>query len=175
MTRHRETSALTGRRLKTTLAILCLALSDCATGYQPNGFGGGFSETRVAPDTFWITYRGNARTSNERIRDLILLRGADLTLQNGYTHFAVTAASARRDVRTVTLPGESYTVGGGSVDAFGNVNYRSSTVYDPPTRITRSRPRVNMTIRCFKGQPQGVKAYDAAFIKGSLGPQYLRP
>jgi len=62
------------------LLILPLIIVGCATGYHQNGFTGGFSETRLAPDVFRITFRGNGYTSAERAQDFALLHASELVL-----------------------------------------------------------------------------------------------
>jgi hypothetical protein len=85
-------------KLKQTFASmilpLALALGGCATAYQPTGLEGGYEETQLAPDVYRVSFRGNAVTEPERAQDFALLRAAELTLQNGYTHFAVSSEQA---------------------------------------------------------------------------------
>lgn len=77
-----------------------LAVSGCATThslvvgspYQPYNrwnIAGGYSETRLAPDIVRVVFHGNSSTSEERAKDLALLRAADLSLQSGFPFFVV--------------------------------------------------------------------------------------
>ncbi|GIX25986.1 MAG: hypothetical protein KatS3mg122_3217 [Caldimonas sp.] len=74
-----------------TIAAISLAifLGGCATTYQPEGFSGGFSETQLDTNVFRVSFRGNGYTRAERAEELALLRSAELTLKNGFTHFVV--------------------------------------------------------------------------------------
>src|SRR5579862_5939734 len=71
------------------LSLVALFLLGCATSYTPSTGGNGFSETQVAPDTFRVIFRGNEFTSGERTQDFALLRASELTLQHGFSQFAV--------------------------------------------------------------------------------------
>jgi len=46
-----------------------IAAVGCATPYQQSGYRGGFTETRLAPDIFAISFAGNSFTSPERVSD----------------------------------------------------------------------------------------------------------
>jgi hypothetical protein len=67
----------------------------CATPYQQSGYRGGFTETRLAPDIFAISFAGNSFTSPERVSDFALLRAAELTLNNGYNRFTLLNVARR--------------------------------------------------------------------------------
>jgi len=74
------------------LAVAVVALSGCVTPtpYQPappRGFG--YSEERLDQNKFRVSFRGNAQTSRETVEDYLLYRAAELTLNNGFTHFIV--------------------------------------------------------------------------------------
>lgn len=68
--------------------ILLLALTvACASPYQPKGFRGGYSEIRLASDMYEVTFKGNGYTSPEVVHQYLLRRAAELTRQNGFTHY----------------------------------------------------------------------------------------
>ena len=74
------------------LVVVVVVLSGCvtATPYQPappRGFG--YSEERLDQNKFRVSFRGNAQTPRETVEDYLLYRAAELTLQNGFTHFIV--------------------------------------------------------------------------------------
>jgi hypothetical protein len=73
-------------------AALIVFLTACvgATPYQPappRGFG--YSEERLDQNKFRVTFRGNAQTPRETVEDYLLYRAAELTLQNGFSHFLI--------------------------------------------------------------------------------------
>lgn len=85
------------RRSLIVLAVAVLAggLAACATPtpYQPNVRGqatsGGFSEVRLEPNRFRVTFTGNSLTDRETVEGYLLFRAAELTVQNGYDWFSV--------------------------------------------------------------------------------------
>lgn len=72
-----------------------IAAVGCATPYQQSGYRGGFTETRLAPDIFAISFAGNSFTSPERVSDFALLRTAELTLNKGDNRFTLLNAARR--------------------------------------------------------------------------------
>ena len=75
------------RRLTTTIA-LCAALGACATAptvYGPatRAQGVGFSEMRIEPGRYRVTFRGGPGAPIAQVSDYALLRAADLTLADG--------------------------------------------------------------------------------------------
>ena len=69
-----------------------LSLSACVTPtpYQPAHRGlGGYSETRIEPDRWRVTFTGNTVTSRDTVEGYLLYRAAELTLQNGGDWFAM--------------------------------------------------------------------------------------
>lgn len=152
--------------------FLVAALAGCASTYKPEGFGGGFSETQLDTNVFRVSFRGNGFTSPERAEELTLLRSAELTLKNGFTHFAVINSQSREQHGAYTTPTQSYTTV--NATAFGNSAYgtANTTTYGGSTLII-SKPSTTNTIMCFKERPnvQGL-IYDAQFLCQSLGTKY---
>lgn len=149
------------------------ALYGCATRYQADGFTGGFSETQLDRNVFRVSFEGNGFTKVERAQDFALLRSAELTLKNGYTHFAIMDANASRDyVGSVAMPSQSYTTG--SAWTTGGRTFGSAqTTTTPGPVINVSRPMVTNTIMLFNGRPDiPATIYDAKFVCGSLGKKY---
>jgi hypothetical protein len=93
---------------------LAAGLAACATPtpYQPNIPGqatsGGFSEVRIEPDRWRVTFAGNSLTSRETVEAYLLYRSAELTLQNGYDWFAIVDRHTNRDARTYVEPDPLY-------------------------------------------------------------------
>jgi hypothetical protein len=85
------------KRHLTALALIAvLGASACATNgptftpYQaavPGKFG--FSDQRIEATRYRITFEGNSRTTRQRVEDSLLLRAANVTLENGYDWFQV--------------------------------------------------------------------------------------
>ena len=81
-------------------------LSACATAtpYQPNIPGqatsGGYSEQRIEPNRFRVTFSGNSLTSRETVEGYLLFRAAELTVQQGFDWFSIADRNVERDRRT---------------------------------------------------------------------------
>ncbi len=92
------------------LVALSLTLSACstATPYQPKTAGqaifGGYSETRLAPDRYRVTFSGNDLTSRDTVEGYLLYRSAELTLADGYQGFSIVERNVERSVETHLEP-----------------------------------------------------------------------
>jgi hypothetical protein len=159
--------------MQTIAAIFILILlGGCATAYQPEGLSGGFSETQLDTNVFRVSFRGNGYTRAERAEDLALLRSAELTLKNGFTHFVVIDGRSREQLGTFTTPTQSDTTA--NATAYGNSAYGTArtTTYGGQTFLI-SKPSTTNTIMCFNGKPdlQAI-VYDAKFVCNSLGQKH---
>ena len=155
----------------TALSVL-LVLAGCATNYQAQSFSGGFSETQLDKNVFKVTFKGNGYTQSERAEDFALLRSAELTLKNGFSHFAIVDGRQSADYGVMTTPTQSYTTG--SVTAYGNTAYGSArTTTTGGQSFIIKKPSSTNTIVCFSGKPEnGMFVYDAQFIYDSLSTKY---
>jgi hypothetical protein len=159
--------------VKNTVVLAAIALlAGCATSYQSKGLSGGFSETQLDKNVFRVTFKGNGHTQSERAEDFVLLRSAELTLKNGFTHFAIIDARQSSDYGAVTTPTQSYTTG--SVTAYGNTAIGSAhTTTSGGQTLIIKKPSATNTIVCFNGKPDnGTFVYDAQFIYKSLTEKY---
>jgi hypothetical protein len=148
--------------------LVALALGGCAltsaTGYEPAGSDGGYSELQLGPDLFRIAFQGNPYTSQERVADLALLRAADLALAHGASYFVV--LQQLRESRSfptspfVPFPYTSYGYGYG--------------YWGPPnTGIVVRDHRAELAIRLLREQPQSsVSAYSATLLREELSRRY---
>jgi hypothetical protein len=97
-----------------TAIVLAAGLAACetATPYQPyvpgQATSGGYSETRIEPDRWRVTFAGNSMTKRETVEGYLLFRAAELTLQNGYDWFAIVDRHTERDARTYVEPDPLY-------------------------------------------------------------------
>ena len=82
-----------------------LVLAGCATTNAPYhparpGVHGseGYSETRLTPDRYRVTFAGDAFTSRDTVEGYLLFRSAELTLQQGYDWFRVAERASEREI-----------------------------------------------------------------------------
>jgi hypothetical protein len=60
----------------------------------------------TAPDEAVVTFSGNGYSSPDRVREMALLRSAEVTLQHGCRYFVVTnSADVSRVIEDVVRPG----------------------------------------------------------------------
>ena len=93
------------RRISVALtALLLVAGCATATPYQPldpqSRFSGGYSDQRIEPDRFRVTFRGNSLTSRETVETYLLYRAAELTLAQVYDWFSMADRNTERHSRT---------------------------------------------------------------------------
>ncbi len=144
------------------LLSLVTILTSCATAYQREGSTGGYTETQLDENVFKVSFKGNGFTARDKAADFVLLRSAEVTLENGYNYFIIIDAKEFSKNSTYTEPTTTY----GTATAYGNTAYGTSTSYGGPT-YNISKPRASNTIILFKEKPQQF-SYNAKFIKKSL-------
>lgn len=92
----------------TALTASTLILSGCATEtrYHPatgHGFNRtGYSERRIEPNHFLISFAGNSDTSRDTVERYLFFRAAELTVQNGYDYFVTVDRNTDRQSQTYT-------------------------------------------------------------------------
>ena len=159
--------------MRTITAIyFVFLLAGCATTYQPKSFSGGFNETQLDTNVFRVSFHGNGYTRAERAEELALLRSAELTLKNGFTHFTIIDGRSREQLGSYTTPTQSYTTA--TTTAYGNTAYGTArtTSYGGQTFLI-SKPSTTNTIMCFNGKPDiQALVYNAQFVCNSLGKKY---
>jgi hypothetical protein len=77
------------RLVRTGLVAVLIALAGCATAYQPEKVTGGYTDFRLADNTYRIRFKGNNYTSRDKVELFLLYRCAELTEQLGYDHFVL--------------------------------------------------------------------------------------
>lgn len=156
---------------------LAISLSGCATPYgsSSGNFLGGFSETQLGENMFKVVFKGNAMIGADTVANYTLLRSAELTLLNGFTHFIVIDKADLSEKGTYTTPTTSSTTGSASI--VGNTLLGSSTTqYYGGQTYTYKKPGASNTIVCFKGKPQvDGFVYSAEFLVKSLRARYRLP
>ena len=120
-----------------------LFVTGCATSYQSSGPTGGYGDTQLAPDAFRVVFSGNAYSTDEQAQDYALLRASQVTIQHGFTCFAITS--------------EKYAM-------------HSDPAHH--TIVLFYQPKEELAIRCYKTRPDAPFTYDAAFLQQSMKKKY---
>ena len=151
-------------------ALAALALSACATAptvYQPapGPKGVGYSEYRIEPGRFRITFQGGPGASPQRVMDLALIRAADLALAEGYDWFRVSDRFVQG--RPDRGPRIGLGVGGANFGGSTSVGLGLGTSFS-----LGGGPAVTATIEAHMGRgerPAGGDIYDARSLRENLG------
>lgn len=131
-------------RLQTAFVLVFVfLLPGCGPALQPDNYADRIAVRELGDDRFAIDYRGADR--GERAIDLVLLRSAEVALQNGFNYFIV-------------------------IDAEGTDDGQQFNLYEDETYRLAS-PGLRNTIVCFQKQPSAF-AYVALFVKASLRNRY---
>lgn len=180
------------------VATLAVALTACttATPYQPNLKGnavsGGYSEIRVEPNRFRVTFAGNSLTSRETVEGALLYRAAELTLAQGYDWFALVDRQTDHKTRTYV---DSYGGWGGYGYGYpgwspywryhgAGYGWRTWDPYwggpfwgDSYDVRTIDRYEATAEIQMNRGAKPASdpKAFDARAVVENLGPMMVRP
>jgi len=95
--------------LVVTLAGGGLAACETATPYQPlspkNAQSGGFTQTKIEPGRWRVTFQGNSLTSRGTVENYLLYSAAELTLSQGFDWFETADRSTDKQTDTYALPG----------------------------------------------------------------------
>jgi hypothetical protein len=143
-----------------TLTQVALVSLVCAFAFlsgcgSPYGSLGGFSETKIAPANYRVSFSPYGYTPWDLAYQAGLLRCAMLTMQNGYRYFGVLGIENYGSGNSFSLPGKSANAGG---------FYNANTAYNPPQSFSIIWPQPVLTIRMLKDQIPGI-TLDAEIIR----------
>lgn len=78
--------------------LLTLIVTGCATGYGPKGLLGGYENKQIGDHLYEVKFHGNQHTPKEKTLNFLLYRCAELTLEEGFTHFIILENQSYADV-----------------------------------------------------------------------------
>lgn len=153
--------------------IAALTLSACATGptvYQPatGPQAVGYSNYRIEPGRYRITFRGGPGAPAEQVVDYALLHAADLAIADGYDWFRVTDRMTRQ-VAGDSGPRVSVGTGGGSFGRHSSFGLGVGTSFN-----LGGGPSLAHFIEVLMGKgakPAAPDAYDARDVRREIGPR----
>lgn len=186
---------------KPLIAVLALALagslSACvtATPYQAGAARpattGGYSEIKLEPNRFRVTFSGNSITSRETVETYLLFRAAEITLAQGFDTFTIAERHTDRSARTIVESDPFYRgwpdygywrphwrYAGAAWDPFFNDPFWSPGAWRSRDEVrTLERFEAAAEILMTKGPKvqDDPAAFDAHAVVENLGPRVQRP
>lgn len=101
----------------------------------------------------------------------MLLRAAELAIENGFTHYRIVNGSVRGQTQVYTTPGTIDTTANASV--YGNSAFGTSfTTYNPPQQHTSTTQHGAMIVQMLSEAAPG--ALDAKLIYDQLYPKLTK-
>ena len=141
--------------IRTKLILICLMatfLTGCATKYQAWSKYQGYKETKAEDDRIIVSFTANMHTDVQTVKDYLLYRCAELTLENEFDYFII---FEQQD----DTPRDYMTSSG--------VGYESGQMNSAPT--------YSYVIKCGKGEkPNEYNAYNAKDVKNNLESEIIR-
>ena len=177
-----------------SITFIFMLINGCATAYQSQRFGQGYSETQLDENVFIVNFKGNGFTDKQRSEDMCLLRSAELCKKAGYNYFIIVEASsdvkhtqyktAEKTTTTGSARVNANTTTRGNATVTGNNVTGSSTstttgnIYGSSTSTTTGGQTYNFAlpsnknkILCTIDKPEE-ESYNADFIINSIGGKY---
>lgn len=163
-----------------TIALAALLtgvfLTACSSAYHPKTkLTGGYTDQQLAPDSYRVTYETPADSSAaSHVKDLALLRAAELCRQTGCTYFKITQQSDESSVASapsagLRQPPAPFVMGSGSNAKTANVNPRPTVLVTQTTIVVR---KLVIEIRTFKEKPVGLGVIEVEPLYARLSEQY---
>jgi len=156
-------------------ALIAGACSLQPTPYQPMDEEGGYEESRLQENMLRVSFKGNRVTPEGNIIDFLLLRCAEVTLANGYTHFQVVEDYGRTQMRLEESGGPRFGLGLGfgasRGSSFWGMGMGTGTSAQMESRVDYHLGMfvVRMLNEGESGSGKGI--FDARFLKESLQPK----
>lgn len=159
-------------------AGLGLALTACATG--PSAYGPaptssslGFQNTQIEKDRFRIAYTG--RTEGEA-RDFVLLRAAEIALNEGYSHFKVIGGNTLGNGGSSPVSSRIGIGIGSGRGGFGRRGSRTNVnlgigIHDVARALEGSKVTESIEVILKRsGAEEDISVYDARSVTESIRP-----
>ena len=146
------------------LAAISLALlGGClATPYQPDGIGGGYSESRIDAATMMVDFRANSRTPHRLVESYLLYRCAQVTRDSGFAYFVPLDSEGRANAFGRWAPSLN--------PSFNDLDGGPSSYFPPGAISYASDGAARVSIRMFRdpGKASDPVAYRAADVIAAL-------
>jgi hypothetical protein len=169
-----------------TAALVALTACETATPYQPlnpaSARAGGYSDVRIEPDRWRVSFAGNSVTSRETVETYLLYRAAELTVGQGFDWFETVQRSTDKQTDTYVSSFGPYGYGWSPYwRVYGGWGWRGGYWGDPFWNDISvqniERYETTAEIIMHRGpKPQGNRhAFDARDVMTNLGGKIVKP
>jgi len=160
------------------LSLFLVAACSTPTPYGPTGFKGGYSEEKLSADSWAVKAEGNIYSSKSQMMDMVMLRAAELTLDNGFIGFEVTGGDGAY-IKTLSwvTPARSVSSGFGNTYVLGNTastNVNASTTHYPASHNSADFPEANIIAKMYEKGEMPKEAYDAKKVISAIKPRFFK-
>ena len=151
-------------------------MAGCATPYQPNGLGGGYTETKIDDTTYKVSFKGNGNAKEDRVWYFWFYRCAEFTKSKGYDNFTLYSDKAAPPppfdhISDLGVRGYTAKEGGQHSDGFSPAKGRSSYTYIPGSTVTVTTWSASAYVRLLKDPiPNGLTYFPAQAVIDTLKP-----
>lgn len=150
--------------------LMLAVVAGCATPYQPDGLGGGYSDNFIDGRTVSVSFNGNRFTARNEVELDLLYRCAEITHKSGYDYFVLLDPDTEVRHGVEPKPG-SPEANAPSVLASGSLDQKST--YFPDRTISFNEYGATTTMKMFLGKKptHSMRAYDAIEVMEYVGPK----
>jgi hypothetical protein len=156
-------------RFRALITLVCsIAAIGCATPYQPDGLGGGYSDNRIDSDVVSVEFRGNGYTSKRKVEMYLLFRCAEVTRDAHYDYFVALNPSTEATQGSFSTPGSF-----SSVTSFARGAAFTRASFFPSQTINFTSFGATTLIKMGRGPKpvENVAAFNAREVIEYMGPQ----
>lgn len=155
-------------------------VAGCSTSYGPvtENSHAGYSHTRLAENVFEVRFFA-VQVGPERIGDYVLLRGAELALEEGYAYFSFVDRASKERFGSIEFPAPVSAPDEAEATCEGWNSYSvASTAANNPILIVTAGQQpptwffTKKTFVFFQMKPEGILAFDARFVADEIRTKY---
>jgi hypothetical protein len=168
------------KKLFIFFCVACLYACGSSSPYvaADNSRDFGYSESPITDNRYRVAYKGDVTTTSDEVKDMALLRAAEITLRNDYEWFRVLSQETQQDSTETPV---ATTRNSETQQVFRDCGRRGCTTTITPAYTgadivaIREQDRYTTSIEIVMGDgdlEDPTAAYDAAELRRSLSTRY---
>jgi len=154
------------------IAVISIFLIGCSTPYQSSGMRGGFEDMQLSENSFRVSFTGNGFTSASDASNMMLLRAAEISIENGFKYSAKIDSENNDKQYLNDMSSTSRTTG--TISNYGATSHIDATTTTKSGITLVNKPSRSITIVCFNEKPSGYSVMDANIVYQSLSAKYKK-